>query len=594
MPEGTDAFDDHVVWPIRTAFRNGGTSAKPPTSRDAAAYPEESMTLVSMPQTESRLRNRREGRARTSAGRLNGTSVQSAAVAGVAVLGAFLRLWQLGSVGFNSDEAVYAGQAASIAGNDTLMSYFPIFRAHPLLFQATLSLFYRQGVSDAGGRVLAAAFGVATLFVVLLLGRELYGFWTGLVAMLFLAVMPYHVIVTRQVLLDGPMVLFATLALYFLVRFCNEARDAWLLMSALFLGLAALTKETSVVLLVSVYAFFALSTRLRLRMRTGLLGVLAMLLLLAVFPLSIALSHATSTGGSYLVYQLLRPANHSLTFYLSKVPSALGLLLVALALAGPMLVLARWAGSASRRALRRPGPAAAGITIRGLTWREGLLLCWAAGPILVFESLPVKGFQYLLPIAPVVAVLAAHAVLRPPISSVRFTVREGLRLPLRIAVIVVVALTMALPTWGAIRPSSSPAFLAGAGGLPGGREAGRWIDANLPKNAVLMTIGPSLSNLVEFYGHREALALSVSPNPLNRNPAYVAIDNPDLRIRRGQFHYLVWDTYSASRSPQFSDRLLQYANKYHGVAVHTETRPVRSRDGHVVQRPIITIYEVQP
>jgi hypothetical protein len=28
--------------------------------------------------------------------------------------------------------------------------------------------------------------------------------------------------------------------------------------------------------------------------------------------------------------------------------------------------------------------------------------------------------------------------------------------------------------------------------------------------------------------------------------------------------------------------------------VHTETRPVRSRDGHVVQRPIITIYEVQP
>src|SRR6266496_5336712 len=30
--------------------------------------------------------------------------------------GVFLRLWQLTAVGFNSDEAVYAGQAASLAG----------------------------------------------------------------------------------------------------------------------------------------------------------------------------------------------------------------------------------------------------------------------------------------------------------------------------------------------------------------------------------------------------------------------------------------------------------------------------------------------
>ena len=35
----------------------------------------------------------------------------------VALIGAFLRLWQLGSLGFNSDEAVYAGQAASLAGD---------------------------------------------------------------------------------------------------------------------------------------------------------------------------------------------------------------------------------------------------------------------------------------------------------------------------------------------------------------------------------------------------------------------------------------------------------------------------------------------
>ncbi|HKN45553.1 MAG TPA: hypothetical protein VJW23_16705, partial [Propionibacteriaceae bacterium] len=48
-------------------------------------------------------------------------------------VGVFLRYWRLSALGFNSDEAVYAGQAASIAGQEAYLPYFPIFRAHPLL-----------------------------------------------------------------------------------------------------------------------------------------------------------------------------------------------------------------------------------------------------------------------------------------------------------------------------------------------------------------------------------------------------------------------------------------------------------------------------
>ena len=50
----------------------------------------------------------------------------------------------------------------------------------------------------------------------------LYGRRAGLVAALLLALMPYHVIVTRQVLLDGPMTMFATLTLLLVVRFVLE------------------------------------------------------------------------------------------------------------------------------------------------------------------------------------------------------------------------------------------------------------------------------------------------------------------------------------------------------------------------------------
>src|SRR5687768_7156847 len=83
----------------------------------------------------------------------------------VLTAGILLRCWQLNALGFNSDEAVYAGQAASIAGQEGYLPYFPIFRAHPLLFQSLLSVPYRFGVADIVGRIFAAGFGVATLVI---------------------------------------------------------------------------------------------------------------------------------------------------------------------------------------------------------------------------------------------------------------------------------------------------------------------------------------------------------------------------------------------------------------------------------------------
>src|SRR5512140_2996124 len=47
--------------------------------------------------------------------------------------GTFMRIWQINAMGYNTDEAVYAGQAAAISGVSGLKDMFPIFRAHPLL-----------------------------------------------------------------------------------------------------------------------------------------------------------------------------------------------------------------------------------------------------------------------------------------------------------------------------------------------------------------------------------------------------------------------------------------------------------------------------
>jgi hypothetical protein len=237
--------------------------------------------------------------------------------------------------------------------------------------------------------------------------------------------------------------------------------------------------------------------------------------------------------------------------------------------------------------------AAAGLWFlrRRSGWREALLLCWALVPAVFFELWPVKGYQYLLLAAPVAAVLAARALVELPTPR---ATGKGRETALRVGVVGAVALSLAVPAVQLVNPQPTATFLAGSGGLPAGRETGRWIEANTPLGARVMTIGPSTANIVRFYGHRTALGLSVSPNSLGRNPSYEPIDNPDRELRKGTVQYAVWDAFTADRSPFFSQRLLRYVAKYHGVALHTETITIRGPDGVPVEKPVTTVFAVTP
>jgi hypothetical protein len=509
---------------------------------------------------------------RATTGRLCRWSTWLRPVAAMALIvgaGGFVRVWALGEVGFNSDEAVYAGQAAALAGDPTLAGLFPVFRAHPLLLQTMLSLGFSGGVSDIGARFLSVVFGLSTVVAVYVLGKLLYGRKVGLVAAFFLAVMPYHVVVTRQVLLDGPETFFVVVALYCMVRFCVEETPRWLYAAAAVTGLALLTKETAVILVLALFVFFVLRREFHIRLGDLLiaLGILAAVVI--AYPLSLSLSGRASTGQNYLVWQLFRRANHGIWFYGETVPPAIGPAVVALAAGGLWL-------------LRGQG-----------TWREWLLACWMAVPLVFFHLWPVKGYQYLLPIAPVVAVLAARTAVHvavPWLSDRRPAAAQWVRA----TAVLAVGASLVVPAWLTVNPAPSTTFLAGSGGVPAGREAGGWIEANLPVGSRLMTVGPSMANLVRFYGHRTAFALSVSPNPLSRNPSYEPIDNADRELRNGDLQYVVWDAFSAARAPFFGERLMRYVHKYKGVAVHTETVEVTGHDGRTTPKPVIVVYEVRP
>jgi 4-amino-4-deoxy-L-arabinose transferase-like glycosyltransferase len=497
-------------------------------------------------------------------------------LAGILLIAAGLRLWQINAVGLNSDETVYAGQGASIANDRELAPYFPTFRAHPLLFQTILSIGFLLDAHEVFGRVAAAVLGVATVYITYLLGRALYGTRAGLVAAALLAVMPYHVVVTRQILLDGPRTLMSTVTLYLLARYAITERVTWLNAAAAALGLTVLCKEDSVILLGAIYAFLALTPELRTDIR-DLIGAAAIFgLVVAAMTVALDWAGRTGTGVDYVVWQLFRPPNHSLLFYPALVPLAIGVGVIAAAGAGLWL-------------LRRDA-----------SWRETLLLSWIAVPAAFYQLFPTKGYQYLLPIAPALAVLAGRFFAhwdprrRPsPDAMPRMRSLLRARITVRIA-LALVLMSLAVQSWHRLQPSEASTHLAGSGGLPHGREAGQWIADNVPEGAQMMSIGPSMANVLQFYGHRKVYGLSVSPNPLRRNPVYEALRNPDRRIRDNELQYIVWDAFSAARSPFFARRMMRYVERYHGRVAHTETVTARSPEGRPVRKPAIVIFEVRP
>jgi hypothetical protein len=477
------------------------------------------------------------------------------------VAGSILRLVDLGRVGLNSDEAVYAGQAASLAGNPHFTSLFPVIRAHPLVFQVMISPLYWHETSDIAGRYVSALFGIGTIALVYLLGRTLYGRQAGAIAALLLAVMPYHVAVSRQILLDGPMTFFATAALLCMAIFVQSDDRRWLVLAGACVGLAALTKETAIILVGSAFVFLSLTSGLWRPVRYVIAAGSAAVGLALTYPLVTAMAGGSHSGTSYLTWQLTRRPNHSFTFYLTEVPLAIGLVILVAAVLGVVL--------------RR----------RGQAWRQVLLVAWVAVPFLFFEIWPVKGFPYLVVATPPIAVLAA-SLLSQLIQGRRVGWWPRAGGAAAVAICVISALVPAISN--VADPTSSG--LAGAGGTPGGRQAGQWVATHVPTGAQLMTIGPSVANLLEFYsGHRSA-GLSVSPNPAHRNPSYTAISNPSNALRSGTYQYVVWDAYSAQRTPTFAAKTLDLVHRFDGRVVHVE---LASFGGKPAQ-PVIVIYQVVP
>jgi len=515
------------------------------------------------------------------------------AVAGlILVLAAAVRLLNLEKFGFNSDEAVYSGQAAALAGHHDYALLFGVFRAHPLLVHFIVSLVYRvTGVNDVAPRLVSVVFGVGMVAVGGAIGTVVRGRLIGLLTMLFIAISAYPVLVSRQMLLDGPMAFFFSLTLLFLALYVRRPRAVTLYAAACSAGLAFLAKETAILMVPALLVFFMLARDVPLKLRDFCISALVYVLTIAPFPLSLVLAGGSKVAQEFFIWQVLRRSNHDAVFYLSVVPS-IGIPLVALALLGLVLALRR------RRGL------------------DVLIVSLTVVVVAFFELWPVKGFQYLIPLVTPVALLAADGLVWLSAGLAYALERYRLRHVSawsRLALVGTCAIVLGAGSIGVVATpataiiatdsdqttaaSTAPAaygFTAGTGGLEASRPVGKWVRENTLTDAHFLTIGPSFANIIEFYGGRRAWALSVSPNPLHRNPTYQPVLNPDLDVRTNAIQYLVYDSYSAARTPYFNHRLMLLIHKYNGILVYADYQPGRLPNGGTVEVPVVLIYEVHP
>ena len=220
--------------------------------------------------------------------------VAGALLAAILVLALVLRLkgiaWGLPYSFINIDETVVVPKAFAVARGNVNPQFFlyPSFFfyllgaldliAAPVLWltrdRPPLSL--GTFIVDPGpyyllGRLLSAAFGTASVYLVYRLGRAAFGLPAGLLAALFLAVLPLHVAYSHMAVTDVTATALSLLALMLVFAATQSGARRWLIAGAAAAGLATSTKYNlgMLVLPVTIGAVYACRDEAARRVASG-------------------------------------------------------------------------------------------------------------------------------------------------------------------------------------------------------------------------------------------------------------------------------------------------------------------------------------
>ncbi|MSQ28445.1 MAG: phospholipid carrier-dependent glycosyltransferase [Dehalococcoidia bacterium] len=348
------------------------------------------------------------------------------------------------------------------------------------------------------GRALSALADVGTAVMVYVLGRRLFGWRTALLAVAFMTFAVQHIQLSHFATVDVLLTLFVLIALYGCARALDRP-SAWTgILMGVGLGMGLATKVSVLPLVFPVVAAHALYVNIALKQGREAIGPginRSVLSLVVCGAIAIAV-FAASSPYALLDFQtfikdnreqsqmVLRGADLPYTRqYIDTAPYLYHMQQLAVWGLGLPLGVAAWAGLAlsGGRAILKRTPA------------DLLLLAWVIPYFGLTGAFPVKFMRYLLPITPILLLLAAHllvswfergrhrdsimAAAAAPRAIGPFAVRwaRGSRLPMAIVVFIGVATVWYGLAFLNIYRQDHPAV-----------RMGRWIAANAPAGATIL------------------------------------------------------------------------------------------------------------
>jgi hypothetical protein len=477
----------------------------------------------------------------------------------ITALAAFLRLWNLGRIGLRGDEAVYAGQAAVLAGAKDFGRFFILQSrgdSNFLLFQEVVSVVYRiAGVGDVTARAVAAAFSILTVVVVCAIGTTLFGRRTGLFSSLLLSVSGYSVMLGRLALLDSTLTFLFASAVLCAAKWNATKRSGWLYG---FAATASLTVQAKIVggLALLVVATYLLITRSPGQLTWRRLLICAGVFLAALTPVLVQLAGNWTLYANFLSTSIRRASAVPWYYYGQVLLDHDGLVLLVLYIIGIAFAIGRRASA------------------------DLLPLLWLLTVVVFYQIYPLKAFNYLLPALPALSILAGRAL-----DAVVQWWRPGTLRLLSAGALSVVAVGAALPSLRSAWQDDSYAGL---------KDAATWIARSTPRSAGVITVSRGSAQYVfAFYAHRDSypfgrfnlatvlpggrIVPASAPSPGARTPRDWVNGWPARLIRNGQVSYAVYYTTVADDPPeenqvvetsaQHQFRLL--IERYGGQLVHT-------------------------
>ncbi len=173
------------------------------------------------------------------------------ALAGLALIAVLFALWQIAHARHDTygawaswspyDEGVYLVSARALDAGQVIFQQ--VFSSQPPLFLALLALSLKIAGGSAGaGHLYTMGCGLMALAGVAWIGWEIGGRWSAVAGAGLLALSPGFVIAARAIEAEAPMLGFGSLAVAASVRYARMGERRWMIVAALLLSAATLSK----------------------------------------------------------------------------------------------------------------------------------------------------------------------------------------------------------------------------------------------------------------------------------------------------------------------------------------------------------------